>query len=586
MENVKLVIWDLDDTFWRGTLSEGVVNKIDSNMDLVKELVNRGIMCSIVSKNEYDDAIKILHDWGIDDYFIFPQISWSTKGNVVKNLLKQCNLRAENTWFIDDNISNIEEVKHYNPGITGIHPDYLAENDILKMKEFQGKNDKNHSRLKQYKLMEIRAEVSKEYENNEEFLKSSEITIQIFNDCKEQFDRILELINRTNQMNYTKKRLISDDLELLLNDPDSECAYITVYDKFGEYGIVGFYALKNGELLHYLFSCRIIGFGVENYLYKKLGYPSIRIIGDVAVPLTKTKDIDWILEGENRIVDKNMCLNNSKRPQLLLIGGCDLKQASRYLAGEFIVKEEFNNIFDGYDVRTSLVSQLLYAEDLSDSVKDELCTNLPFFNKEVTFATQIFNPEIKVIVYSVVDDYIRAFYKHKKYDCLVGIGDYWDPEEKLKEFNEEHLEYFRNNFTYVGKEDAKVFEANLNTLIERINANTKLIIINGVELDVSEWIGVDRCNRNKEMNEVVDRVIKNHKNVYLVDMRNLVHDKSQLPKMDNRHFDRKTYYDIANSIIEIVGEKIHMKSKLLMDIKDFPIRAFYRIWGIIKGHRI
>ena len=47
---VKLVIWDLDETFWKGTLSEGKVQKVDKNFNIVKSLIDRGIMCSIVSK--------------------------------------------------------------------------------------------------------------------------------------------------------------------------------------------------------------------------------------------------------------------------------------------------------------------------------------------------------------------------------------------------------------------------------------------------------------------------------------------------------------------------------------------------------
>lgn len=33
---IKLVIWDLDDTFWNGTLSEGDVLPIESNIGVVK----------------------------------------------------------------------------------------------------------------------------------------------------------------------------------------------------------------------------------------------------------------------------------------------------------------------------------------------------------------------------------------------------------------------------------------------------------------------------------------------------------------------------------------------------------------------
>ena len=47
IKNIKLVIWDLDDTFWKGTLSEEDVTSINKNIMLVKELTRMGIVNSI-----------------------------------------------------------------------------------------------------------------------------------------------------------------------------------------------------------------------------------------------------------------------------------------------------------------------------------------------------------------------------------------------------------------------------------------------------------------------------------------------------------------------------------------------------------
>jgi hypothetical protein len=47
---VKLVVWDLDDTFWRGVLSEEPVLPVAENIELVKRLAARGIVSSICSK--------------------------------------------------------------------------------------------------------------------------------------------------------------------------------------------------------------------------------------------------------------------------------------------------------------------------------------------------------------------------------------------------------------------------------------------------------------------------------------------------------------------------------------------------------
>ena len=64
MMDVKIVIWDLDDTFWKGTLSEGNVRPVSKNIELVKELTDRGIMNSIVSKNDERKAMAVLKEWG------------------------------------------------------------------------------------------------------------------------------------------------------------------------------------------------------------------------------------------------------------------------------------------------------------------------------------------------------------------------------------------------------------------------------------------------------------------------------------------------------------------------------------------
>ena len=49
-EKIKLIIWDLDDTFWKGTLSEGGVIIPDEHINLIKNLTDAGIVNSICSK--------------------------------------------------------------------------------------------------------------------------------------------------------------------------------------------------------------------------------------------------------------------------------------------------------------------------------------------------------------------------------------------------------------------------------------------------------------------------------------------------------------------------------------------------------
>jgi FkbH-like protein len=141
LENkVKLVVWDLDDTFWNGTLAEGEIAPIESNVELVKTLTARGIIQSICSKNDVDQARAQLIAIGVYDYFVFPRISFSPKGQVITQLIEEIALRAENVLFIDDNRSNLEEVKHFNPGIMTAHPADVLE-QLLAHPNLAGKPD-------------------------------------------------------------------------------------------------------------------------------------------------------------------------------------------------------------------------------------------------------------------------------------------------------------------------------------------------------------------------------------------------------------------------------------------------------------
>ena len=58
LTDIKCIIWDLDDTFWTGTLSEGDVALIKENVDFLIETTEIGIIHSICSKNDFEAAKK------------------------------------------------------------------------------------------------------------------------------------------------------------------------------------------------------------------------------------------------------------------------------------------------------------------------------------------------------------------------------------------------------------------------------------------------------------------------------------------------------------------------------------------------
>ena len=55
---------------------------------------------------------------GLWDEFVFPRIAFVPKGEVIKQLIADMQLRPVNVLFVDDNPHNLEEVAYAVPGIS------------------------------------------------------------------------------------------------------------------------------------------------------------------------------------------------------------------------------------------------------------------------------------------------------------------------------------------------------------------------------------------------------------------------------------------------------------------------------------
>ena len=173
----KLIIWDLDDTFWDGTLTEGGVSFNNDNLRLIEELTTKGIMNSICSKNDF---LSVKSEFVTQGYlkhwqlFLFPSINWEAKGQRVKSIIDAMQLREENVIVIDDNETNIKEIKYYCPNIMSAPQTQIPK--IAKELYLVNDYDFEYTRLKQYKILEAKNKdklLSKS--SNEDFLRNSEI---------------------------------------------------------------------------------------------------------------------------------------------------------------------------------------------------------------------------------------------------------------------------------------------------------------------------------------------------------------------------------------------------------------------------
>ena len=79
---VKCIIWDLDNTLWTGILVEDGVEKIRLKpgvADIIRSFDERGILQSVSSKNDHDDAMRALIYFQLHEYSLCAQVSWQPK---------------------------------------------------------------------------------------------------------------------------------------------------------------------------------------------------------------------------------------------------------------------------------------------------------------------------------------------------------------------------------------------------------------------------------------------------------------------------------------------------------------------------
>src|ERR1022692_907036 len=190
-EPVRLVVWDLDDTFWQGTVTEGGINTyVREHHDVVIELARRGIMSSICSKNDRATILEILEDRQILDYFVFPSISWEPKASRLAALIENMQLRPSSVMFIDDNPSNRAEAAARIPELQIEDETFIPA--ILTDPRFRGKDDHALTRLSQYKLLESRKlDEQRTHADNEDFLRSCDIRVYIEYDIADHVDRVI-----------------------------------------------------------------------------------------------------------------------------------------------------------------------------------------------------------------------------------------------------------------------------------------------------------------------------------------------------------------------------------------------------------
>ncbi len=572
---VKLVVWDLDGTLWSGTMSEEEVALEPSRIELIRALNRRGIVNSICSKNDMAEVRAFLQEEGVWSEFVFASVDWSPKGSRVAQIVENIQLRAENVLFIDDMVINREEVRASVPGIQTAGPEIIDR--LLSLPALEGKDDNGLSRLRQYRVLEEKlSDRAASANTNEEFLRSCDIRVGVYAAGEDESARLFELVNRTNQLNFTKRRPTEGEFVDLLRDPGRRSGYIRVRDRYGDYGICGFFSLsETGDVLtDFLFSCRVLNMGVEQWVYDHLGRPTLSVVGDVAS--SPTGSVDWITEDEEGFDpsdDRDAAsadtppadTTSDRRGRVLMVGGCDLMTTAHFLGGQ--IQTEFHrNSPSGGLIHNEHTDLLRQASVGITPEQRAVVDRLPFLDQKV-FAPAALDTRYDILVYSLLMDYTQDRYRHRTTRLIVPWNQldvdatdsaFW-PRIEAK-FGHEgvdraFLTWFSEQFERIGALTAEQLQDNVKWLAGTVPPGARLILLNGAEVPVDYPGEPLRHLRHEEMNEALDRVVEDLVNTTVCDVRKFVLTEDDLSR-DIRHYRRHVYVRMAEEIQAAAGSSL------------------------------
>jgi len=291
----KLIILDLDDTLWGGIVGDvgwenlqlgghdHIGEAFSDFQKALKSLTKKGVLLAIVSKNEESTALNAIKNNPEmvlkSDDFVSYRINWDDKAKNITEILHELNLGAQSAVFLDDNPVERSRVKEALPEI--FVPDLpvnklLYKSFLLNLKCFDTASVTNEdiNRTKLYLVEKQRENLKSDFSSVEDWLKSLNTKVKIDEVNKGNLQRTIQLINKTNQMNLSTRRMNETELLKWLDDDNRKMWVFNVSDKFSDSGLTGIISLeikdKTGQIVDFILSCRVMGRNIEELMLYKI----------------------------------------------------------------------------------------------------------------------------------------------------------------------------------------------------------------------------------------------------------------------------------------------------------------------------
>jgi FkbH-like protein len=285
----KCLVLDLDNTVWGGVIGDDGMEGIELGQgsplgeayvafqEYARELSRRGVILAVCSKNDEANALEpfeqhpdmVLRRRDISSFVA----NWSDKAANLRAIAEELNIGLDSLVFIDDNPFERNLVRQELPMVAvpevsddpTDYPIALADAGYF---EGLSVTDEDRERTAQYQGNKARDALKASATDLPAYLRGLEMQL-----IAKQFDRvglqrIVQLINKSNQFNLTTRRYTDEDVIAVMADPDAFGLQLRLLDRFGDNGVIAIVIGRmqpDRDLLidTWLMSCRVLGRQVE-----------------------------------------------------------------------------------------------------------------------------------------------------------------------------------------------------------------------------------------------------------------------------------------------------------------------------------
>lgn len=287
----KLIVVDLDDTLWGGILGDAGWEGLalgghdpigEAHQDFqraLKALASRGILLAIASKNDEAVALEAIREHPEmvlrERDFGAWRIDWNDKASNIAAIAEELNLGLQHVVFLDDNPAERGRVRESLPEV--LVPEwpkdpqqYVTALATLGCFDTPAITAEDRARGAMYVAERDRQAARRSLPTVGEWLATLELRVSIERLRPATLSRATQLLNKTNQMNLSGRRLTESELDAWASQPEHALWTVAVADRFGDAGLTGLIGVRvNGAravLEDFVLSCRVFGRQVEEVM--------------------------------------------------------------------------------------------------------------------------------------------------------------------------------------------------------------------------------------------------------------------------------------------------------------------------------